>query len=139
MIKIQVLDEVARPTRGHYTDAGIDLKNTKPIKLEPGKSTKVLFGIKTSFPTGYVGLVFPRSGLGSKGLRLKNTVGVIDSDYRGELMGFIENTGDKEIELEAGSRIAQLVVVPCLFGDIQFVNELRSTDRGEKGFGSTGV
>lgn len=89
---------------------------------------------------GIAGLVFPRSGLGSRGLRLTNTVGVIDSDYQGEILLAVENTSEWEIKIEPLMRIAQLVLVPVLQTAFVAVREFSSaTERGAGGFGSTGI
>ena len=86
-----------------------------------------------------MGLVFPRSGLAAKhGISLANAVGVIDSDYRGEIICPVQNNGGEVYEIRPGDRIAQLVFVPVLQVDIQFTDRLADSDRGEGGFGSTG-
>lgn len=139
MIKVQVLDEECTPIRQHYTDAGLDLKIAEAVEIEPGEFKKVSVGIKTAINPGYFGLIAPRSGLGIRGIVLKNTVGIIDSDYRGEVFVTLYNIGDKVFKAAKGTRVAQLLVLPCFFGDVQFVKEVPQTARGEKGFGSTGV
>ena len=90
-------------------------------------------------PTGYVGLVFARSGLATKrALAPANKVGVIDSDYRGEIMVALHNHGSEPKTIENGERIAQIVLVPYIAADFDEVDELSDTVRGEGGFGSTG-
>lgn len=120
--------------------AGLDLfNNEKEIRiLEEGKSIVISTGFYVEIPEGYVGLVFARSSLGFKfDCTLANSVGVIDSDYRGEVKVKIHNHSDKPKIIEPNERIAQIVVVPC-FNQFTQVDELSETDRGNNGFGSTG-
>lgn len=146
MLKIYCKDRKCRPIRAHSTDAGLDLKADKTYQLSMGIVTKIHTGIHVEIPEGYVGLIFPRSGLATKfGISLANSVGVIDSDYRGEIIcaikyipqkGFMSTCSIKQYE-----RIAQLVIVPCKTDNISYVNsleDLSNTDRGEGGFGHTG-
>lgn len=120
--------------------AGLDLfNNEKEIRiLEEGKSIVISTGFYVEIPEGYVGLVFARSSLGFKfDCTLANSVGVIDSDYRGEVKVKIHNHSDKPKMIEPNERVAQIVVVPC-FNQFTQVDELSETDRGSNGFGSTG-
>lgn len=120
--------------------AGLDLfNNEKEIRiLEEGKSIVISTGFYVEIPEGYVGLVFARSSLGFKfDCTLANSVGVIDSDYRGEVKVKIHNHSDKPKIIEPNERVAQIVVVPC-FNQFTQVDELSETDRGNNGFGSTG-
>lgn len=120
--------------------AGLDLfNNEKEIRiLEEGKSIVISTGFYVEIPEGYVGLVFARSSLGFKfDCTLANSVGVIDSDYRGEVKVKIHNHSDKPKMIEPNERVAQIVVVPCSNQFTQ-VEELSETDRGSNGFGSTG-
>lgn len=120
--------------------AGLDLfNNEKEIRiLEEGKSIVISTGFYVEIPEGYVGLVFARSSLGFKfDCTLANSVGVIDSDYRGEVKVKIHNHSDKPKMIELNERVAQIVVVPC-FNQFTQVDELSETDRGSNGFGSTG-
>ena len=118
-------------TQGSANAAGLDLEvNSIDDKF-------IGTGIFAAIPTGWVGLVVPRSSLGLKGFRLKNTLGVIDSDYRGEIKLAYEGYTP-----EVGERVAQLVLVPHYVGAIErmaSIDDLDTTDRGEGGFGSTGV
>ena len=104
------------------------------------ESITIPTGISIALPSNqYVALVYVRSSLGfKKGVTLSNSVGVIDSDYRGEIKVSLANLSDKDFTVEPGDRIAQLVITPVCIPDIEIVNELPSTDRGEGGFGSTG-
>lgn len=97
-------------------------------------------GVRIAVPKGYVGLLFPRSGnAAKKGLTLANSVGVIDSGYRGEVKGIMVNLGSDPVTINSGERIMQLVLVPFLTAVVTPVLELDETERGENGFGSTGV
>lgn len=107
--------------------------------ISPGTTHMIKTGVALEIPTDYVGLVYPRSGLSSKfGIALANKVGVIDSDYRGELMVPLFNHSDKDYVLKNNERIAQLVITPYLTANFCEVSELNPTNRGEFGFGSTG-
>lgn len=122
--------------------AGVDLAASigKPVIIPPRQRAMVPTGLAVDIPDGdVVGLVFPRSGLAAKhGINLANAVGVIDSDYKGEIICPVQNNGEGAYEIRPGDRIAQLVFVPVLQVDIQFTDRLADSDRGEGGFGSTG-
>lgn len=153
-IKFKKTDSKAvAPSRATYSAAGYDLSavvcdeidlttnssKNSVIRIAPGTSEMISTGIAVEIPEGYVGLLFGRSGLGCKqGLRLANCVGVIDSDYRGEIRVCLHNDSVFPKLIENGDRIAQLVVVPCLLVEMEEVEELGVTERGEGGFGSTG-
>lgn len=111
-----------------------------PLTLAAGQRALVPTGIAIALPSAdYVALVFARSGLGiKKGVCLSNGVGVIDSDYRGEIGVGLVNLGDEPYTIQPGDRIAQLMVVPVVQPTINVVDELDETDRGAGGFGSTG-
>lgn len=130
----------AYATRG---SAGLDLQAclNNPLAVAPGDRALVPTGLAIEMPHGnMVGLVFIRSGLAAKhGLSLANAVGVIDSDYKGEIYIPVINQGDKEYIIHPGERIAQLVFVPVIKAVLQEADELSSTQRGSGGFGSTGT
>lgn len=137
-IFVKVLEENCKPHKTHDSDAGVDLKvnSDKPITLIPGLKYKLDTGIQVAIPRGFAGFVMPRSGLGTKyGIKLNNTVGLIDPDYRGNV--FVSISTDEEYTLQPYERFAQLVIVPVLLG-YEFVDELDDTARGDGGFGSTG-
>ncbi len=143
-IKIKKLDENAViPTQGSAYAAGVDLYAAPPtigISIPAGRTKKINTGICIEIPDGYFGAIFARSGLATKrGLRPANCVGVIDSDYRGEVIVALHNETDKCEHIYVGDRIAQLVILPYLPIEFEEVNELSDTDRGEDGFGSTGI
>lgn len=131
------------PAAATSGSAGIDLycvPEGDSITIAPGQTVFLHTGIAAAIPEGYVGLVFARSGLASKrGLAPANKVGVIDSDYRGEWMIAMHNHGQVEQTITPGDRIAQVVILPAPFVEFAETTELDDTDRGEGGFGSTGV
>ena len=141
-VKIKKLDEKAViPTYGSKFSAGADLcyAGDEPLTIEAGKTVLVHTSIAMEIPEGLVGLVFARSGLASKrSLAPANKVGVIDSDYRGEIMVALHNHSDIPQTIEPRERIAQLVLVPYVSASFEETDELDSTKRGEGGFGSTG-
>ena len=130
------------PTYGTENAAGADLSAClfAPITIDPGKTFVVKTGLTMEIPEGYVGLIYARSGLATKrGLAPANKVGVIDSDYRGEIMVALYNQSELPQKIEPGERIAQLVIAPYLQGVFNEVDELSDTTRGAGGFGSTGA
>ena len=142
-LKIQKLDERAKlPVRATPGSAGMDLHALldEPLTLAPGERALVRTGIAIGLPSPEtVGLVFARSGLGIKhGVVPGNCVGVIDSDYRGEIMVGLYNSGESEYTVQPGDRIAQLMVTPVVQADVELVDKLDETERGAGGFGSTG-
>lgn len=141
-IKVKKLcKEAVLPTIGSPFAAGADLYSAekKEITVKPGETNFIGTGIATEIPEGYVGLVFARSGLACKrDLAPANKVGVIDSDYRGEIKVAIHNHGTEARTIEKGERIAQMVIVPYLTAEYEETEELSETVRGEGGFGSTG-
>lgn len=139
-INTVLLDRMCCPVKAHETDAGFDLKSANEnIVLSPGDKIFFNTGIKLDIPTGYVGLVFPRSGLGSKKqLVLANLTGVIDAHYTGEVIVCLTNKGTDEVEVNKYDRIAQIVFLPIPSVQLGIVDSLKSSDRGEKGHGSSG-
>lgn len=129
------------PTYGSQDAAGADLYACleQPVTVAPGASAWISTGIALEIPVGCAGLIYARSGLAcKKGLAPANKVGVIDSDYRGEVVVVLHNHSDQPRTVESGERIAQLVITPVLTPAYEEVNELSSSDRGAGGFGSTG-
>lgn len=139
-IKLKKLDPRAiLPTRGSAAAAGSDLYALDALTLPAGETVIVHTGIAVAIPEGYAGLIFARSGLATKrNLAPANKVGVIDADYRGEIMVALHNHGTKTEEIAAGERVAQLVVTPFLSVEFEECEALDETARGEGGFGSTG-
>lgn len=143
-LKIKRLDERAQlPVRATAGSAGMDLHALldEPLTLTPGERALVPTGIAIGLPSAEtVGLVFARSGLAvKKGITLSNCVGVIDSDYTGEVRVGLVNLSEDAYTIQPGERIAQLVVMPVCLPDIREVEELDKTERGAGGFGSTGA
>lgn len=142
-MKIKRLTETAQlPTRASDGAAGLDLYADVPgaIAIYPGETKKIHTGIAVELRPYQVGLVYPRSGRATKdGLRLANSVGVINSDYRGEVIVALHSDSQAVQYIEHGERIAQLVVMQYEHEDAQEVEELSGTQRGSGGFGSTGV
>ena len=141
-IKIKKLSEDAViPTYGSEYSAGADLYalTDEPIVIEPGKTVLVHTGISIEIPEGYGGFIYARSGLSTKrGLAPANKVGVIDADYRGEIMVSLYNQSGVIQTVESEERIAQLVIAPFLKAEFVLSNDLSETERGVGGFGSTG-
>lgn len=141
-IPVKKLRETAiMPTYGTPEAAGADLYACleTEIVIAPGETRFVTTGIAMEVPKGCAGLVYARSGMASKrGLAPANKVGVVDSDYRGELMVALHNHGAVPQTISHGERIAQLLITPVLTPEFQLVDELSGTVRGNGGFGSTG-
>ena len=141
-IKIKKLnDNATMPTKGSEYAAGYDLyaANTEMITIYPHETVKVGTGLAMELPHGYFGAIFARSGLAAKsGLRPANCVGCCDSDYRGEYIVALHNDTDETQVINPNSRIAQLVIMPYLPVEFVETDTLSDTERGDKGFGSTG-
>jgi dUTP pyrophosphatase len=142
-IKIKKLTETATiPTCGTAESAGYDLygDNDDVIQIAPHSTIKIPTGIAMAIPNGYFGAVYARSGLATKkGLRPSNCVGILDADYRGNVIVALHNDTDELMEVNPHERIAQLVIQkfePIVFNEVE---ELDDTERGVGGFGSTGV
>ena len=142
-IAVKKLDERAvLPKYGSAYAAGADLYalTDGEVVFQPGETKFIHTGIALEIPEGYAGFVYARSGLACKsGLAPANKVGVIDADYRGELMVSLYNHSNETRTVACGDRIAQLVIAPYLTAQFQEADELDDTQRGAGGFGSTGV
>ena len=141
-VSVQLLDPRAKlPAYGSADAAGADLYvlTNGPVTIAPGETVLLHTGLAVAIPQGYVGLVYARSGLATKrGLAPANKVGVIDADYRGEVMIFLHNHSPEPQVVEDGDRVAQLMIVPYLTAQFAPAEELEGTERGAGGFGSTG-
>lgn len=128
-----------QPTYAHPDDAGADLTAAKDTFLIQGSRSLVPTGTSVHIPAGYVGLICPRSGLAHKhGITVANTPGVVDAGYTGEVMVNLINHGDHNHHIEAGVRIAQLLIMPVAHATFEHVQHHERTQRGTHGHGSTG-
>lgn len=125
------------PQRAHPSDAGADLHSLAEHEIYPGEQILVDTGVAIKIPDSFVGLIFNRSSQGRQGITIPHSVGVIDSDYRGNLRVLLKNIGDDPYKINRGDRIAQLVIVPILLP--KFRDSWNDTQRGTGGFGSTGT
>ena len=141
-IRVKILREGAKlPTYGTASAAGADLYAwlEEAIAIEPGKTAFIPTGIALEVPEGCAGLIYARSGLSCKrGLAPANKVGVVDSDYRGEITVALHNHGAESQTVNPGDRIAQFIITPVLQPAYEIVGELSDSGRGTGGFGSTG-
>lgn len=141
-VKLKKLNENAIvPKYGTEFSAGADLYacEGKDVTVEPHQTAFIHTGVAIEIPDGLVGLVYARSGLASKrSLAPANKVGVIDCDYRGEIIVSLHNHSDLPQTIADKERVAQLVIAPCFVADFEEVDDLSDTDRGQGGFGSTG-
>ena len=124
------------PTRGHATDAGLDIRAMNGAVIGPGASETFRTGVHVELPEGTCGLLVSRSGLNTK-YDITST-GLIDQPYRGEILVRLHNHGKKYYEVRPGDKISQLVVIPVLYEPVELADELSESDRGSDGFGSTG-
>ena len=143
-MRIKFLNDRAKmPTNGSQHAAGYDLYAAieEPVTIYPGTCEKIGTGLAMEIPTGYFGAIFARSGLATKqGLRPANCVGVVDSDYRGEVIVALHNDSNEARQVQPDERIAQLVLMPYgVVEKFEVVEDLEDTDRGAGGFGSTGI
>lgn len=143
-VLVKKLSETAKlPTRATSEAAGfdlyVDLKGLSSVEIPPHKSAMLMTGISMAIPAGYFGGIFARSGLASKeGLRPSNCVGVIDSDYRGNIGVGLYNDSDETRTIYHEDRVAQLIIIPCPDVTLEETETLPETERGAGGFGSTG-
>lgn len=134
-------DGAVVPAYGTDFAAGADLYACmdEEIRIAGGETVMIKTGIAMELPEGYAGLIYARSGLATKkGLAPANKVGVVDSDYRGEIMVSLHNHSGETQVVEPGERVAQMIITPYIRGLFNVVNELSDTARGTGGFGSTG-
>ena len=140
---VKVREGAKVPERGSKFAAGYDLSANLPensTMIYPGETLKIHSGLAVAIPEGYFGGIYARSGLSTKqGLRPANCTGIVDSDYRGEIIVALYNDSNKIQTIENGQRIAQLVIQPYLNVEFEEVDKLDDTERGEGGFGSSGV
>lgn len=130
------------PMYGTQFSAGADLRAVldAPIIIEPNETVFLRTGLVVAIPIGYVGLIYARSGIACKrGLAPANKTGVVDSDFRGEIMIALHNHSTTEQTIEPNERIAQMVITPFIQCEYEEVDDLDNTERGAGGFGSTGT
>ena len=141
MIRVTLDTPECMPFKEHRWDAGFDLRsNIDDFTIEPGEKVTVYTGCKMQIPVRHMGLITPRSGLGSKfQVVLANLVGIIDSEYRGELIVNLVNNGTESLEIKQYDRFCQIVIVPIYVTDLRSVSQLSDTARSDKGFGASGV
>jgi dUTP diphosphatase len=139
-VKVKLLHKDAQvPTYATPGDAGADLYSVELVTLRPGERHLVRTGVAVEIPKGYVGLVHPRSGLAAKqGITVLNAPGTVDAGYRGEVKVNLVNLSKNNVDLEKGSRVAQLVIQKVEEANFVEVDELAESVRGENGHGSTG-
>lgn len=141
VLRLRRLDpDLPLPVRAHPADAGVDLHAAHDCELDPGHRDLVGTGVAIALPTGYVGLVHPRSGLAARaGLSIVNAPGTVDAGYRGEIKVNLINLDPTEpVRINRGDRIAQLIIQQVELWDVVEVDALDATDRGDGGHGSTG-
>ena len=134
-MKIKLDPGAYMPTRGHMTDAGLDLYSPVDLWLHPGEHKMIDTGVHIEIPEGYVGMITSKSGLMSQGITSRGT---IDRGYTGSIKAVLYNHGQEGFKIRKGYKITQLVIVPCITPKLEVVNELDETERGDGGFGSTG-
>lgn len=138
-IKVKLTDGAPMPKYAKPGDAGMDLTSREDVELKPFETRIVGTGVSVEIPEGYVGLLFPRSGLASKrGITLAHAVGVIDSGYRGEIKAPLFNATTGFNYVDRDERICQLVIMPFNQCELVEVDELEESERGDTGFGSSG-
>jgi dUTP pyrophosphatase len=137
-IKIKRIDpDLPRPFYSHKGDAGFDLRTRENVSIIPGEKATLPTGLALEIPQGYVGLIWDKSGLAIKE-GLKTLGGVIDSTYRGEVMVGLVNLSKNKYTFKKGDKVAQMLIQKVKKVDFEEVEELESSDRGSRGFGSTG-
>lgn len=138
-VPVRLVNGQSMPARATAGSACFDLRAAHDAAIHPGRDEAIRTGICVALPAGYAMLLFSRSGHGVMGVSLSNSVGVIDSDYRGEVLVRLRNDGADSLHIEAGDRIAQAMVIALPRVTLLPVSWLPSTDRGAGGFGSTGT
>ena len=136
-MKIMLDPGAYEPTRAHPTDAGLDLRAKERVKIWPGMSASIDTGVHVELPAGYYGKIESKSGLNVKH-SIVSCGGVIDEGYTGSIVVKLYNLGDNAYVFEPGDKVAQIIIQPYIAPEIEIVDELSETDRGENGFGSTG-
>lgn len=137
-LKVKKLDPLAKiPTRAHHDDAGMDVYSVEDLTLRPEERRAIRTGIAMAIPSGYVGLIWDKSGVAAKS-GVKTMGGVIDAGYRGEIQVVMRNLSTEDFVIEKGSKIAQMLIQRVELPEIEEADELEDSVRGENAFGSTG-
>ena len=126
-LKIKIEEGGFEPLRGHATDAGLDLRSPIDVWVHPGQHIKIDTKIRMAIPDGYVGLITSKSGLMLKGITSRGTIGAV-----------LYNHSTEGYAVHAGDKVCQIVIIPIVIPEIEYVDELDDTERGEGGYGSTG-
>lgn len=135
-MKIKLDTFALMPERAHKTDAGLDIKSPGEYYIAPKTSRAIDTGVHVELPPGTVGMLKSKSGLNVKhGI---TSEGVIDEGYTGSMVVKLYNNGDEPVRIERGQKISQLVILPVIIPDLELVDELEETERGNNGFGSSG-
>ena len=135
-MKIKLDTGAYLPERAHFTDAGMDLRTPKDFEIEPGGSAVIDTGVHIQLPPCTVGMLKSKSGLNVRSGILSE--GVLDEGYTGAIVAKLYNHGDRTVTFRRGDKITQLVVLPCMYVDVEQVDEISGGERGDAGFGSTG-
>lgn len=133
----KISPEARTPVYGHQGDAGFDLFSCLQLTIKPGETATVPTGLQMAIPSGYVGLIWDKSGIAMSGVH--RLAGVVDSGYRGEVRVVLTNLGKEPFIIHSGMKIAQMLIQPVQTVEIVEVDSLDRTTRGEGGFGSTGL
>lgn len=134
----KIAKDASAPEYMLSSDVGLDLKANENVGLKPMEQKAVRTGIIIKIPDGHVGLIRDRSGI-VKNMNVHTVAGTFDPDYRGEVSIILINLGDEEVEIEKGMRIAQMIILPVTKVEVKVVQSLSITERGSRGFGSTGI
>ena len=132
----KLVPEAKLPTRAHANDAGLDLYSLEGATIAPGEGKVLRTGIAAEFNPGQVGMLTDRSSMAKQGFKVAG--GIIDAGYTGELNVVLRNITQETLFVQAGNKIAQLLIIPILTPEVEEVKELSSSERGSKGFGSSG-
>lgn len=135
-MKVKLLEEGSMPWKRYDQDAGWDLRARESNVIRAQEVIAIKTGVCVEIPPGFCGEIRPRSSMSKRGLVIP--LGTIDSNYRGEIEIIVVNPLDNYSHIAKGERIAQLVITPCMLGDLEIVDELSQSDRGTQGFGHTG-
>lgn len=138
-MRVKLWNNAKMPTRGTPQSAGLDLYATEEVIIQPGDICTVSTALAVEIPEGWCGLLMARSSMGTRGVMVSSGVSLIDSDYRGVVYVPLTNYGQYEYIIHRGDRIAQLLITNALMVECVAVDELSQTQRGNGGFGSTGV